>query len=155
MFTLGFRTCNQCTQTKPREAFEIRSDRQGRRRGTCKACRVAAHTESRRHHPEWKRSIRRTTPEKAAGYVRKHKFGITQQRYDDMLNTQGNVCAICKNPCPTGRRLAVDHDHSCCPERSCGNCVRGLLCLPCNTRLGWFESNQETVLTYLSGVINA
>jgi hypothetical protein len=26
---------------------------------------------------------------------------------------------------------------------------RGVLCQQCNTRLGWFESKQETILEYL------
>jgi hypothetical protein len=33
----------------------------------------------------------------------------------------------------------VDHDHACCPgTRSCGKCIRGMLCNRCNTGLGMF-----------------
>ncbi len=51
-------------------------------------------------------------------------------------------CAICGRP-PKSYRLSVDHDHTCCPtDISCGRCVRGLLCAPCNRALGWVENTE-------------
>lgn len=39
-------------------------------------------------------------------------------------------------------RLAVDHDHECCPgQHSCGKCVRGFLCDQCNTGVGMFRDS--------------
>jgi hypothetical protein len=53
---------------------------------------------------------------------------------------QGGVCAICERPPDKAKRvkrLVVDHDHACCPGgKSCGKCVRGLLCEWCNRILG-------------------
>ena len=38
--------------------------------------------------------------------------------------------------------LVVDHDHSCCGYgSSCGRCIRGLLCHPCNLILGHYEKH--------------
>lgn len=38
--------------------------------------------------------------------------------------------------------LCVDHDHQCCPgERSCGRCVRGLLCPTCNLAVGFLRDD--------------
>lgn len=66
----------------------------------------------------------------------KWQFGITPADYLRMLDEQGGVCAICHRP-QEECRLAVDHDHRCCAgERSCGKCVRGLLCRTCNLALG-------------------
>ena len=74
------------------------------------------------------------------------RYGIEWEQYEKMLAEQGGVCAICQRP-PTGRgtsgqRLHVDHDHSCCPgNRSCGKCVRALLCTNCNRGIGYFQDN--------------
>lgn len=49
-------------------------------------------------------------------------------------------CAICGENDAT--RYAVDHDHACCPGRkSCGECVRGVLCHSCNRVLGIFRDS--------------
>lgn len=72
-------------------------------------------------------------------YVQK-TYGLAPGQYAALYEAQGGLCAICGPK--TGRngstkRLAVDHDHACCPgPKSCGKCVRGLLCLGCNKLLG-------------------
>ena len=70
-----------------------------------------------------------------------YKYKLTVEQYDAMLANQGGACAICLEDRP----LNVDHDHSCCPgERSCGKCVRGLLCRRCNyTILGAAKDDPE------------
>ena len=69
------------------------------------------------------------------------KYRITGERYRGMLDQQDGACALCLSPAKDGR-LAVDHDHNCCPgARSCGKCVRSLLCLECNTSLGGFKDD--------------
>lgn len=81
-------------------------------------------------------AYRKAHPDKAASWNRKQKYGVRQEQYDALLAVQGGVCAICRRP-PEKLRLAVDHDHGCCSgQRSCGKCVRGLLCGPCNTAIG-------------------
>lgn len=70
------------------------------------------------------------------------RYGITSARYDALLAAQNGGCAICGRACSTGRMLAVDHDHACCPgATSCGRCVRGLLCNSCNHAIGKFEDS--------------
>jgi hypothetical protein len=59
------------------------------------------------------------------------RYGITVDDYDRMLVAQNGVCAICRQPCLTGKRLAVDHDHAT-------GKVRGLLCSNCNQGLGHY-----------------
>jgi hypothetical protein len=66
------------------------------------------------------------------------KFGLTEEDYFRMEKEQRGVCAICKAPCTSGRRLAVDHNHTT-------GKVRGLLCLRCNFGIGYFEENLNII----------
>ena len=83
--------------------------------------------------------------------------------YQALLDRQGGLCAICFLPpwlCQgLGKNLFADHDHSHCPPKrgggSCGQCIRGLLCSTCNTRLGQHEAGKGAFLpeevAYLAG----
>lgn len=76
------------------------------------------------------------------------KYKMTLDDYQNLLDRQGGKCWICRcNPGDRGRdALAVDHDHKCCPgEYSCGECIRGLLCDPCNRALGMFLDDPDIV----------
>jgi hypothetical protein len=74
------------------------------------------------------------------------QYGIEWEQYERMLAAQGGVCAICGKPPKGGRtssgRLHVDHDHACCPGmKSCGKCIRGLLCSNCNRGIGCLQDD--------------
>ncbi len=77
-------------------------------------------------------------------YYLKHTYNIALADYDEMLERQKGVCAICGGLNSAGQRLCVDHDHAT------GE-VRGLLCHGCNTRLGWYEKNKLNTDLYLKG----
>lgn len=72
----------------------------------------------------------------------KHSFNITLENYDEMLEQQKGVCAICGGKNIEGRRLCVDHDHIT-------GTIRGLLCGFCNNRIGWYERLQEQIHKHL------
>jgi len=73
------------------------------------------------------------------------KFGLPEGGYARLLEIQQGACGGCgKTPGPKARRMAVDHDHTCCPgNESCGQCVRGLLCWNCNSTLANFRDDEE------------
>lgn len=104
------------------------------------------------------RPTRVVLPEARARWYRAYKFvrfGITEARFNQMLEAQGYACGICREPFRPGQRVCIDHDHRCCSvppsglARSCGKCVRGLLCVRCNTWLGWLETYGRRVWEYL------
>jgi hypothetical protein len=76
------------------------------------------------------------------------RYGITHEQYLELLESQGGVCAIC-GVSALEKKFDVDHDPACCPSNSsnktCGSCIRGLLCRRCNLGLGFVE-NREFVL---------
>lgn len=62
-----------------------------------------------------------------------------------ILDSQRISGAGCSNCGRNDIRIAIDHDHSCCPEvgKSCGKCVRDLLCSNCNTILGLCKDSPD------------
>lgn len=62
-----------------------------------------------------------------------NRYGLPPGMYERLYEAQGGFCALCRRATGATKHLAVDHDHSCCAgKESCGRCVRGLLCGPCN-----------------------
>lgn len=80
------------------------------------------------------------TPEQRAALSRdrglKTRYGMSQAQYDAMLSAQDTRCAICKQHVDELKqdRLWVDHDHAT-------GKVRGLLCVTCNTGVGFIEND--------------
>jgi len=111
----------------------------------CKKCR------SKKQSRLWKTDTK--FREKHRSYNRKSDlkryYNITLEEYDIMFERQKVLCAICGNEEIRKNqygitRLSVDHNHTT-------NKVRGLLCSSCNVKLGWFENNKISVLSYLKG----
>jgi len=75
------------------------------------------------------------------------RYGITLADYDRMLLDQNGKCKICAadKAGNVGQCFAVDHCHAT-------GKVRGLLCIKCNARLGWFEKHSDAVSAYLEAV---
>lgn len=115
--------------------------------------------------PDYHREYRRKNAEKIVVRERLRqlrRYNITPAEYEDMVRAQGGRCKICNGPETSLNRtgkpkmLCIDHDHSCCPERSqsCGECVRGLICNRCNTvlgRVGDSRSLLRKMVIYLEG----
>lgn len=94
-------------------------------------------------------------PAQSVEYRRLHRYGLTPEAYQELFSLQGGRCATCG---VAPEKFYIDHDHSCCAGiKTCGGCVRGLLCFNCNTALGQVKDNPATLLAmveYLTGGVN-
>jgi hypothetical protein len=75
-------------------------------------------------------------------YNRKRQIQSTYNLdYDTYIEMAKDGCNICGEF--TERHLQVDHDHKCCNStRSCGKCVRGIVCNRCNQAVGKYDSGK-------------
>lgn len=81
------------------------------------------------------------------------KYRLTLEQYETMIAAQEGACATCGTDSPGGPGgiLHVDHDHSCCPGgKTCGRCIRGLLCDRCNKALGYVDDDVDTLMNLAS-----
>lgn len=66
----------------------------------------------------------------------KKDFGISLDEYNQILASQGGVCAICgRTEKENKKMLAVDHDHTTLKNRA-------ILCSSCNLTIGFIEKNK-------------
>lgn len=119
--------CTKCGEVKEVEEFNKHCRNFDGLRSWCRACdnidNAARYAANRARY----RSISRADK-------LKNRYGISAEDFASLLSAQGEVCAVCRESCSTGRRLAVDHDHAT------GE-VRGLLCNACNAGLSRFRDD--------------
>lgn len=99
---------------------------------------VETEAERLERNRERNRMWRASNREYGANKARLDKYRLSPEQYQTMVASQNGICAACGES-PTGT-LHVDHDHGCCPgTKSCGNCLRGLVCRRCNRVMGMCE----------------
>jgi hypothetical protein len=92
----------------------------------------------------YQRAYRAATPKREKERSLRADFGLSLDAYNQMLEAQGGVCAICNQP-ETHKRngklkaLAVDHHHA-------SGKIRGLLCSDCNTGIGKLKDDPKVLL---------
>jgi hypothetical protein len=75
-----------------------------------------------------------------------NRYHLLPKDITRMRAEQGGKCRLCR--CELPDRFAIDHDHRCCSgRRSCGKCIRGLLCKRCNVLVGYLESTPKKLLS--------
>ncbi len=98
---------------------------------------------------------RRVLSGRAKDACRKSLYKITPEKYRELIKKQKGKCLICKKLFPTNKNPSVDHDKKCCPSgKSCGKCIRGILCGACNAGIGLLKENVKilkSAILYLGG----
>jgi Recombination endonuclease VII len=95
--------------------------------------------------------MKRAHPERWKNYIRdrnlRKRFRLSVEAYEAISKLQNHKCLGCEKHRDEIGLLVVDHDHNCCPDRNktCGKCIRGLLCAPCNNALGLVKNNASTL----------
>ena len=132
------RICTKCREEKPVSEFSTNGlDPKGgqKYRSLCKPCSNNS-----------LRAFHKNNPEKRRKYVLSKNFKMSPDTFEAIFNMQGRRCVICRTDTPTGHGWTVDHDHACCSgEKSCGKCVRGILCMHCNNMLGCARDRVEVL----------
>ena len=132
--------CRECEKQRQKEKREANIERYRERdRAYYLVTKEVQNAKSRAYYAE--------NREKQKAYQKQYMYGLTPEEYDALM---AKGCFICGSM----EKLHVDHDHSCCPGglRTCGKCVRGVLCHKHNTALGKFGDSVEELqaaITYL------
>ncbi|MGZ4530735.1 MAG: endonuclease VII domain-containing protein [Mycobacteriaceae bacterium] len=158
--------CPRCGETKSVSEYAGRKNGQGLpfRSSYCRACQAeyargwrAKNGDKERarrrakyaENAEWRAARKADTARRYAANpdIQRNayllaKYGITLDQYREMHAAQLGLCAICSEPCKSGRELAVDHDHAT-------GKVRALLCIRCNNGLGNFRDDRGLMVAAL------
>ena len=137
------RICNKCGIKQDLETCFYKTGRKtdtnpNNRHYTCKDCTKARLKIAESQSPERKREL----------HLRR-KYDISLEEYDQMVELQGDKCALCPATKPGGKHnnanWCVDHDHVT-------GKVRELLCNDCNMVLGIIKDSPEhlgRMITYI------
>lgn len=100
--------------------------------------KYAENKEYREKLQNMSREYSRKNPEKRKLQRALKNYGVTEEKYNEMLKKQNGKCAICGYSDTTVPNFfpLIDHCHKT-------NKVRGLLCMNCNMALGKFKDNIE------------
>lgn len=135
--------CNTCAQIKSIDNFYRDSYFYSSFSNRCKPCKniqtLSSREKDKQGYNEYMRIHRKNHPRKKAlerNRMLKHRYGITQDQYNEIFISQEDKCNICKKHQDEFKRpLVVDHDHNTSK-------IRGLLCDGCNTTIAIFDNQK-------------
>ena len=126
----GHKQCSKCFSWKPETEFYRYAHTTA-----CKICEAVRIKDRRIKNPTLER-----------GYRIKSRYGLSLEDWRVLFESQGSVCALCQSSDPHFKG-GWHTDHDPVTQK-----VRGILCYPCNRKLGTYEQmkNNTTVQAYLN-----
>jgi len=118
------RTCHKCGTEKSSDDFFKTSPYK------CKICHRIDKKAWVKNNPEKEKKLQ----QKYYNLSKLRKFGISEEEYKLLKESQNHSCAICNTLEDPNKSLAIDHCHTT-------GKVRGLLCTACNLAIGGFKDN--------------
>jgi hypothetical protein len=144
--------CSKCGQEKEITEFQKCKGGNFGVRTDCKICHafymhnhyIKNREEILLKHKIWKKSHKNELKNAQI----KNKYGITLDQYNQMLEAQNGVCAICENrefESENGkiRVLSIDHNHLTGKNR-------GLLCGKCNRMIGLSNDDNNVLISAIN-----
>ena len=123
--TFTHRICSSCNIEKPLSEYYTRNNRQHNVVSRCKDCLN-----------KQRKQYRIDNKEKIRAENKRRNPGWDVNRYNEQLELQNGLCAICGTDKPGLSDWCCDHCHT-------ENKPRGLLCVRCNAGLGYFCDNTD------------
>ena len=127
--------CSKCKEQKPLDDFHKQRKSPDGHAWYCKACKCEQARQYRKT-PAGIESRGREDRSRARYHQIKSRYGLDRDAYHDLIDGIHH-CQICGNAF-TGTEPVIDHCHAT------GN-VRGLLCMACNSMLGYAKDNIQTL----------
>jgi hypothetical protein len=100
------------------------------------------HRQWSKQNPDYRRQRYKNNPDEHYFMNIKHKYGVTYNDWNQLLDSQNNVCAICKQPFNNTGNCCVDHSHN-------NGVVRGIICKNCNLLLGDVSDSVSIIINLI------
>lgn len=161
------RVCKTCNLPVDKNNFDKSSRRKDNLSLHCKPCNKLKKGWIKAKDPKkfnlidstrtkkWRSENREHYEKRMRNYTYLSRYNLSLDKYNEILLTQNNCCAICKEPETSishrnnkVKFLSVDHCHETMT-------VRGLLCCKCNQALGSFKDSIEILTNAIQYMKNS
>jgi len=133
---MATKICNVCLEEKPEEDFPKHSQHKDGYRQPCKVCH-------RKKRKERRKPATQETHIRLKKNRFKRRYNLSLEEFELLKQSQDNKCAICGNDFINiesyKNKPQLDHNHET-------NEIRGILCLTCNSGIGFFNDSIELLI---------